>query len=264
MNLTERFVSTVGKHFVTLSCVQSGPMLATSKTIVFSGFVIEVHGEWFYVTAGHVVRYAQEALNSGSELDRWRLGDQMAGDRFAGVAIPFDFDPRKWLIVCDEELGLDYAAMHLGGIVRAQLEAGGVRGIGSNAWGDHVTEYDHWALVGIPAESVRQDIEGVIAARFVVVPLEHTEEPAMAGKRAENQFYARLRPGSEEYFLDADGFSGGPVFALKRVGDRWLYNVIGIQSAWYRSIKVLAICPFVSLALALEEIVAEVHLVVEG
>jgi len=173
--------------------------------------------------------------------------------------VPYDFNPEEWLELEDGDTGLDYAAVHLREFYRRQLEAGGIRAIARNAWSDHVTEYDHWALVGIPSESVDFDGETIIKARVVMSPLVPTDEPPLAGERATNQFYARPLDGSEEFFKNADGLSGSPVFLLKKVDGQWKYAVIGVQSGWYSSSRTLAICPFSSFGAALEDLVKEVR-----
>lgn len=256
-DLTRRVARTVGKHFVTLSCVHHLPIDSPDKCLVFSGFVVDVLGEWFYVTAGHILRDIQTALAAGSSFDVWRLDDQTAGNRFNGRAVPYGFDVETWLVLRDETTGLDYAAVHLSVLYRRQLEAGGVSAITKNAWSDHISQYDHWILVGIPSETVVYDGITVITARMVMSPLTSADEPVLAGDKAQNQFYAKLTDGSEQFFKNADGLSGGPVFALKKLGEQWLYWVIGVQSAWYPTNKTLAICPFSSFGIELEEVVAE-------
>lgn len=258
-DLTCRVAQTLGKHFVTLSCVQHSSTGSPEKILVFSGFVVDVSGEWFFVTAGHILRDICTELGSGSSFDVWRLDDQTAGNPFNGIAVPYEFDEKTWLVLRDATTGLDYAAVHLGDFYRRQLEAGGVVAIARNAWSDHLTEHDHWVLVGIPSETVVYDGKTVITARVVMSPLSPADEPVLAGEKAQNQFYAKPIDGSERFFKDADGMSGGPVFALKKLEGQWMYGVIGVQSAWYRTRKTLAICPFSSFGFALEEVVAEVR-----
>ena len=72
--LTERFVQSVGRHFVTLSCIQTAQDQTQQYTHVFSGFMVEIAEEWFYVTAGHILRDVRKAVNAGSTFDIWRLG----------------------------------------------------------------------------------------------------------------------------------------------------------------------------------------------
>ncbi|KAB2920655.1 MAG: hypothetical protein F9K30_16125 [Dechloromonas sp.] len=257
-DLTRSFSRTAGKHFVTLSCVQQLPEDSGEKILVFSGFVVDVSGEWFYVTAGHILRDIHTAISSGSSFDVWRLDDQTACNRFNGMAVPFAFDVKEWLVLRDEISGLDYAAVHLSNFYRRQLEAGGVTAIARSAWSDHATEHDYWVLVGIPSETVAYDGKTTITARVVVSPLTPAEAPAFAGEKAQNQFYAKPADGSEYFFNDPDGMSGGPVFGLKKQREKWVYGVIGVQSAWYPTSRTLAVCPFSSFGFALEEVVAEV------
>lgn len=256
-DFTSHVAKSVGKHFVTLSCVQQPPDLPES-ILVFSGFVIDVSGEWFYVTAGHILRDICTAIASGSSFGVWRIDDQTAGNQFGGNAVPYDFNAEAWIVLRDESIGLDYASVHLGDFYRRQLEVGGITAIAKNAWGDYVTEYDYWVLMGVPSETIVYDGSAVISARLVMLPLISAEEPIDAGDKAKNRFYAKPIKGSENIFKDAGGLSGGPVFALKKQGEEWKYNVIGIQSAWYHTSRTLAICPFSSFGFALEKLVVEV------
>jgi hypothetical protein len=56
---------------------------------------------------------------------------------------------------------------------------------------------------------------------------------------------------------DVDGMSGGPIVMLWKANEAWKYSVIGIQSAWYRSARIIAACPFSSFTEALEPVVHE-------
>src|SRR5437016_4093307 len=102
-SLNERFIKTVGRHFVTLSCVEVLPGTSTEKVFVFSGFLVDVNDVWFYVTAGHILRDIRAALNAGASFDIWRLGDQTAGNRFRDTAIPYAFDIERWLVIENDE-----------------------------------------------------------------------------------------------------------------------------------------------------------------
>lgn len=256
-NFTKRVAKSIGRHFVTLSCVQHPPGSDETRVHVFSGFFVAVKGEWFYMTAGHILRDVRTALESGSTFDIWRFGDQTAGNRFKDTAIPYAFDIKQWFVLEDADLGLDYATVHVGGLYRKQLEAGGVSALDKNAWGDHLTEHDHWALAGIPKETVSYDGETIILAKFVMAPLTSTDAPPLAERKADNKFYAKLADDSEGLVSDIDGMSGGPVFMLRLDDDTWKYRVIGIQSTWYPSSRVVAICPFATFGEALEPIVEE-------
>jgi len=112
------------------------------------------------------------------------------------------------------------------------------------------------ALVGIPSETIAYDGKTLITGRVVIMPVKLTDEPETAGRKRENQFYARLQDaGNVE---DIDGMSGGPIFAFKKIEGNWKYSVVGVQSGWYQQIETIAACPFISLGTALEAIVKSV------
>lgn len=251
-NINELLLKAVGRHFVTLSCMQTPPGASEEHVVLFSGFVIAVDEVWFYITAGHVPRWIQSSIEAGGKFDVWRLGDQTAQSPFKGIGIPFDFVAEHWVILEDEAVGLDYAALPLRELYCRALEGGGVIPIRKDAWGDHVTEYDQWVLVGVPAETVMHNGVSLITAKVVSVALEEAETPNGAGTKAENQFYGRLVDGSEAVVRNVEGMSGGPIFATKRVDDKVKYTVIGVQSAWYKSARIIAACPFSSLGFGLE------------
>ena len=171
--------------------------------------------------------------------------------------MPYDFEFDNWFVLEDATAGLDYATVHLGGLCRQQLEAGGVIAIRKNAWATHVAEHDYWALVGIPRESISYDGETIISARVVMTPLAPAEPPPLAEQRAENQFFAKLADDSEGVVKDVVGMSGGPIIMLRHAGGTWKYSVIGVQSAWYPASRIVAACPFTSFANALEPVVKE-------
>ena len=260
-NFNERVGKSLGRHFVTLSCVQHPREGGDMKVHVISGFVVAVKGEWFYMTAGHILRDIRQAIEGGSTFDIWRFGDQTAGNNFQNTAIPYDFDLEKWFVLENAEAGLDYATVHIGGLLRQLFAAGSVTPLDRNAWGNHLTAHDEWALVGIPRETVEYDGNTTISARFVMAPLTQVDAPPLAEQRAENQFYAQLAENSDGFMQDVDGMSGGPVFMLYQVGEAWKYKLIGVQSAWYRASRILAICPFSSFGEALEPIVEEALLI---
>lgn len=255
--LAERVGKTIGKHFVTLSCVQRLPNSSEERVHVFSGFVVEIAGEWFYITAGHILRDIRTAIQAGSSFDVWRLGDQTAGHSFLNTAVPYAFDIDQWFVLEEDALGLDYATVHLDGLYRRLLEVGGIEPFGPDAWSDYTVEHDHWVLVGIPRESVSYDGKTIITARIVLAPLTSTDPPLLAEGRKDNQFYARIADGSEGFVRDIDGMSGGPIAMVKFADGMWKYSIIGVQSAWYQSLRTIAACPIKSFTDALEPIVRD-------
>ncbi len=262
MDLTDKVGRRVGKHFVSLSCRQIDPRLEEPKLWMFSGFVVEILDEWFYITAGHIIRDIKIAIDSGSTFDVWRLGDQTASDletrkRHKNMAVPYDFNVDHWYVLRDEALGLDYAVTHLSTLYRKQLEAGGVLPFKKDLWLEYSNAGSIWGLAGVPSETVTYDGTTHIDARFTLLGLTPADPPPAAGQKAKNQFYAVLHSSSQEIVGDIDGMSGGPVVAVMTSTEGFAYFVIGVQSAWYPDSRLIAACPFSSFALALEPIIDE-------
>lgn len=124
-NFSDRVATSIGRHFVMLSCLYRSSTSDKAQVLIFSGFVVDVLGEWFYVTAGHVPKGIGSMIDDGYTFDTWRLNDQAAGKQFEEVAVPFDFQFEHWCVLEDASVGLDYAAVHLGGLYRQQLESVG-------------------------------------------------------------------------------------------------------------------------------------------
>ncbi|WP_207848785.1 MULTISPECIES: hypothetical protein [unclassified Pseudomonas] len=255
-DFSERVAASIGRHFVMLSCLKSSSSSEKAEVLIFSGFVVDVLGEWFYVTAGHVPKGIGSMIEDGYTFDTWRLNDQAAGKQFEEAAIPFDFQFEHWCVVEDASVGLDYAAVPLGGLYRQQLEVGGVVPFTKEAWGDYIADHDYWTIVGVPSESISENASK-ITAQVVIIPLSPANPPRDVGQKAENQFYAKLMDGSEEVVNNISGMSGGPIISLREVDSVWKYKVIGIQSGWYSDSRILAACPFSSFAEALERAVEE-------
>jgi hypothetical protein len=219
------------------------------KVLVFSGFIVEVEGFWFYVTAGHILRDIRVNLDLGNEFSRWRLADQKAEQPGDGGAIPFDFNIDQWLVVEDADRGIDFAAVPLAPLFRLALQSGGVEAISRTAWSEPDPNHDFWVLVGFPSESIVKQSSAYVGGKVVFTPVTPSAPPPLAGLKTENQFYYRLDLGAKNLVKDLDGMSGGPIFAVNDDGEVTHYWVIGVQSGVYG--ECVAGCPFPAFGEAL-------------
>ena len=183
---------------MSLSCKQTDPRVERPRTWVFSGFVVEIVEEWFYVTAGHIIRDIRTAIEANSSFGFWRFGDQSASDdetrrRHQHSGVPYEFNIDHWYVLHDDELGLDYAVTHISLVYRLQLEAGGVTPFPRDMWFDYANAGSVWGLAGVPQETVVHDGVSIIDSRFNLLGLTPTEPPPAAEARAANQFCALLR-----------------------------------------------------------------------
>jgi hypothetical protein len=91
-SLTERFVTSVGCHFVMLPRVQTVPGDPTENVLVF------------YVTAEHILRRIRSALEAGAQFDIWPSAIKPRAIVSGDTAIPFAFDIDRWGVIEKEEV----------------------------------------------------------------------------------------------------------------------------------------------------------------
>ncbi len=252
--LSDILLGAIGKHFISISCAELDVNNEPVQAFVFSAFVIEIVGEWFLLTAGHVLTEIERARAAGKRLDVWRLGDQTGNRRFGSGSVPFDYNAEDWLVIDNRDTGLDYAALPLRPIYRAALVRAGIEPIREHVWDNPWTDdFERRALIGIPAESVHYDGNTQIRLKITLAPMSPTTPPAFTEEKADNQFYSKLDDDPLGVIQSIEGMSGGPIFSCKREGDVLRYRLLGIQSSWYKSDRITAGCPVATFAKAVEE-----------
>lgn len=248
-----------GKHFVTLSFVQSAGTTTGMRSHVLSGFILSCSHHWFYITAGHSIEAIKALLAKGATLECWRLSDATAGGNFQDKAIPYDFNIDDWAFIYDEHSGADCAVIPITGLVRKGLEAGGVKPLEEGSYISKDEQFDQWILYGTPSETVEYDNESVITAKSVMVAAKQCDPPQTAEHPKEQILYAKLIDESSNVVKDIDGMSGGPIFGVQHITNGFRYAVIGIQSGWLKQQRILIICPIADFARQLQECVERVH-----
>lgn len=219
-----------------------------------SGFVLSVQDQWFLCTAGHVLHGLERRLQAGRRLVKSRLID--VGTRPGGFpAVPFDFGPSHCMYVDDDELGLDYGAVPLRPLYRAQLEQGGVIPLSEGAWSDPPKRADAYFMLGYPTSAKSIEIETTARGGSVhvelnapLVPLVEASHVPDCLRTGTSRFYARVPKvtgnanGRRLEMDDIDGMSGGPIFGVQWGDHRFRYWLVAVQSAWERTSRVLAGC----------------------
>lgn len=253
----------LGKHFVTLSFVQTSGKPPKETSHIISGFILSCAGQWFYITAGHAIEAIKILHSAGAIFDRWRLSDATAGGEYPDKALPYDFDIDDWAFINEHETGADCAAIPITGITRMGLEAGGVKPLEENAWMNAGEPFDQWLLYGTPSETVEYNEESVITARTVMVAAKQCDPPSNTIAPKDQLLYAKLIDDSINVVNDIDGMSGGPIFGVQHIPEGFRYSIIGIQAGWYKHQRMLVICPIADFASQLLECVksAQINLV---
>jgi hypothetical protein len=228
-----------GRYLVGLSWRDTQPQ--PPRAFFVSGFITEFGGNWYWVTAGHIVRDIETVLSRG-QADNFRLIDTF-GHAVDHNPIPFDF-PNAWKTICyDEEEGLDFAAVGLGHMERQALERNGVRPVTEGEWraADHL-QYADYVMLGLPTDCVRRittadaifgraDPSLIHATQLSPIP-QHFVTPS-----------PRLVASINKEWADGsiDGMSGGPVFGIDATTGE--ANVVAVQSHWREDERIIAACP---------------------
>lgn len=129
------------------------------ESMTGSGILIEREHYTAIITAAHVVAEIRKAIESGFELIRCYLMDDLAarplgdGDDY-GVPLPSESLLSSFICVSDEDPGIDHAARLLGDLELANLRARQSRPLKPDEIRNVHAEFDIYVLMGFPAASV--------------------------------------------------------------------------------------------------------------
>jgi len=269
------FIRTLGRHFVNLCWIDETPGTIYGEAnngegtpFTTSGFIISILGNWFLITAGHILSGIETARMPGRNKPAQVLTNFMIDDTW-GInskfpQMPFDFDAAWKRYVDDEEQGHDYGAIQVVGNIRDRLEANGVEALAECSWKDIPDEFEQYFLLGTPRTLEKVDTDGGLYTQRTLVRFEveglNTRPAEMTPTICPLIYYRIPATLSEresgELLGDIDGMSGGPLYGVHRdeAGKRRIY-LLGIQSGWRKDLKVAYACPLNVLGNTLEAVI---------
>ena len=220
-----------------------------------SGFVIELDGTWYFITAGHVLG---ESIGDHIASGRVKLNHCSLADYFGRNAknyhptvISYDAAPK--FHVDDWALGLDIGVLQLRPLYVEGLKSNGVVAIPEAQWleGDATNE-QRFAILGLPDEEKTPHSGDPVAGyvRPCIAGVTPCGLPENAAPPTNSIFVGRLNSGEPDSMV---GFSGGPIFRLRQEqgGLRcWLH---ALQSRWRQSERVVMGCPMTIVARLIRE-----------
>jgi hypothetical protein len=259
-------------HYVPFSYYARAQMIIEARggianACICSAFVMETKGIWWLVTAGHVLDEINKEQADGYDLGTFRLWDGWAAGAAHKNWVSFRyFETTKARINKD---GLDYGIIHLNEYYVSHLKANNVRPIGQESfkknWPD---EFHAYAMIGTPQKTVSlEHVKGTttrLTQSTTIIHLEKELNPPSELILPNERFYARIsEPENSAQWLaiggDIAGMSGGPILGVRRDDDGLKYWVIGVQSAWFASARVIAACYFQEFARLVEEAVNKLN-----
>jgi hypothetical protein len=216
----------------------------------YSGFLVEIHGQWFVMTAGHILQSLDPLIEAGRLAFTGRVLADFYGEGATHFEpIPFDYAAHKRVHAYDEDL-IDFALVALNYLEVEQLRANGrmpftFEGRPERPWED----YDGFAILGFPDEDVTSDVKEArqgpvtVEVRPGLSPVRriHALPPDVEQIDIAQWFVGELLDKSAPSSIV--GMSGGPIVGFKRNGENLDYWIVAIQSQWYKGPRIILGCP---------------------
>jgi hypothetical protein len=188
-----RAVQFFGQHMVCLTgsyipIDSAGRKIGKEEIFSFSGFVMSFGGDWFLVTAGHVLEDKLDKRIDAKQIKVLQSGikDDFGPNVTSPYHTPIDYESTERWSINDENLGLDFGVMYLRDLYRRGLEVNKVVPIAEDNWihqrGEHL---DVYFLLGLPEElksptrQMQTELSNSLVSDYhpVLLPVERTDQP---------------------------------------------------------------------------------------
>ena len=259
-------VAFMSRHFLALSChydLRKADGTTDRHVPVFSGFLLEVHGVHFWVTAGHCLKELDTLLAS----DRVTVCGGGFMDYFGYEAIhkhsvPFQYEPGCGYYVTEPQHGIDYGLVALNDLQVRAFQANKLIAISRENWiYQQDLTFDFYMMLGIPEDRVIKvtSPDKTIGAhvsqsmvRIDKIDLNDLGEPPSDAEAAPTDAWFIGRIPAECSIRVVKGMSGGPIYGFRRNGKGQLsYHVVALQSRWWDKRRIVFGC---SVPLFAEEV----------
>jgi hypothetical protein len=245
MSSNDRSLQLLGRHLIAI-CVtyrrHADSKESPTRFAPFAACIIDVRGQSFILTAGHIVGALIELFDEGiNSVLSCVIADTFGDGVTDRHPIPFDFRSADKFFIDDDDIGLDFGLIRLKEYYVRLIRGNNVVPLDENAWKmSSDVKPDHHFVLGLPEDFVTNELksgeEGSLASVLVRIrkldPIEFsstTEYPRFIGEAAATPL-STFR-----------GMSGGPIFAFdSRKLDR--YWIVAIQSSWLASRRIVFGC----------------------
>jgi hypothetical protein len=232
-----------------------------SQFAAYSGTLIQLAGQFHFLTAGHIVRDLEAALQSPAvEIESAVLADIFGLNRVSDQPIPFDLLNARRYYIDDREDGLDFGLISLRPYYVDLLRRNGVIALEEENWARQSgVTFDAYAMLGLPEEfgsaRLSHSGDGQVSPTMFRVHRLAAPPPGRAATRYQ-QFIGQL--DRELPIRSIVGMSGGPIFGFRTRGNETRYWVVALQSSWLSDERIVFGCSVPVLASLLTEWAATV------
>ena len=247
----------MSRHFVALLCeCELTEADGTKKrgVNVFSGFLLQLHGHGFWVTAGHCLKdELDEPLKAGTlKILGGSYLDHFGHEPKFVDGVPYTYEMGDSFYIEDPENGLDFALIRLDSLKVQAFLANDLIFISRKNW-EHQPKlhYDSYLMLGLIGQP-RLELQG---GKTIL----HTEQAMITVNKITPDDIGELphdmsEPPSEDWFLgripkdekipSIQRMSGGPIYGFRNGTDgQLMYHVVALQSRWWTKSRNIFGCP---------------------
>jgi hypothetical protein len=264
----ERHLVCLGVLFVELD--EKGQPSGHEKFLACSGFVMELHGMCFIVTAGHVIQLLDRRLaNKEIAIKSSIIVDYFGKDAKVELPTHFSYEAAKRGAIDHDGIGLDLGLIHLSEFFRNSILANNVIPITRANWEmqDQVT-FHGFFLLGFPAYLVEEQSKRDSAGNYMDIRIPTVLIPVNPILNAAEIPDTVIIPESvlpwfvgrcpDRKVKNIEGMSGGPILGVHYNEDGGLsYWIVALQSGWFEASRIIRGCPVAIFAEIVEESLRE-------
>jgi len=230
-DIGKKAVGFMSRHLVALrvDCEYDDGRTRRQGSEVFSGFILAVHGGWYWTTAGHCLRDVDAEIDKGHlRVHGSGFADFFGLDAPHVCHVPFTYEPGCGICLYNQELGLDCGVIPLPDLIALNIQANNVIPISRENWVDQSSlTFSFYKMLGFPSHQI-EELGGYLPTMLGIEPIDPKSlDDAPAG----TWFVGRLFP--EVRIKSIKGMSGGPIYGFRQGKDGLLYyHVVALQSHW--------------------------------
>src|SRR6185312_5340239 len=247
----------MGRHFVALTCeyesLNPNGSVFHHGTAVFSGFIIEFLGKWFWLTAGHIfTKYLDHPINRNElRVIGGSFVDYLGFEAKHFVGYPYIYSAGDAAFVYNRDLGLDYALIALDGLKQVAFQKNNVVPLERSSWEhQHRLTFEFYRMLGVPKTEVvpSSHQEDGVAFRLAMLAIDRLtpDEISILGDVPDGMFVGRIP--EDATIKTVEGMSGGPIYGFRRVGKDLIYHPVAVQSFWRPDSRLVFACPLPAFA----------------
>ena len=221
-----------------------------------TAFLLSVKEYWFLITAGHIIKSIDEALDQGYRITEFQLIDFLGENAKNSSPIPFVYDRNSNSYYDDGEI--DFGVIPLSQYYISLLKVNNLMPLSEEVWKHQPSAPTIYLLIGIP-EVLEQRENGSIIIAPVMIGVEKVDEkPEGFGYTDYPLFYGKLSLPPD--LPDIDGMSGGPILAIQKDNQgQARYWVVALQSSWLPETHYIKAFPTYVLGKMLEEFIQNLN-----